>query len=471
MQKLIASLDAIFQDNTYIYHNVGIAISGGSDSVALFMAALALQEKYDLKLFAVHVEHGLRGEESIKDKEFVERICRSFNVKLFVEQLSGLSDLSSNIETEARRQRYAVFQKAYRKFQLDALLLAQHQQDQTESILMNLCRGTGLRGLRGMQKISQYETMRVIRPFLQNTKSEILQALAEQGIPYREDRSNAETIYTRNKIRLDVLPVLRSVYPALDIAFTRLSEQAFGDDAYFSKKVEAIISKNAYTEGLLCCIALEVLQKLEQPILVRLLRRLYDIALSRLEGISFSDAAYGLSYENSMALLTLCREDALQKIELPKAIFASKSKRYLHFHYDYHKINKQHLETYVGTRPVAIQDVLQRKVSFAGLRINLCNQNCIPNGKNIQSIPKIILEQASFRTRQKGDRIQPFGMQGSQSLKKYLISKKVDEEFRNQIPILAIDNEVLWVLGVGASERLRADNAQKYIVENKYPWM
>lgn len=470
-QALCASVLSLLQDNTYIYHNVGIAISGGADSVALFKSCLALRDRYSWNFFAIHVEHGLRGEESMLDKNFVEALCRENNIPFYVEHLQGLANLKSNVEAEARKHRYAVFERAYEHFQLDCILLAQHQQDQTESVLMNLGRGTGLQGLRAMQKCSQHGKMRILRPFLNVSKNQILQSLAENQQTYREDASNAETQYTRNKIRLEVLPLLYQIYPAMDKSIARLSEQATWDEAHFSKLVEKILKENAFLEGLVFCIPLTVLLQLDTSILVRVLRKMYGIALSKLEGIVFSDASYGLSHENSKDLISLCKSDAIQKIELPKAIFASKSKRYLHFHYDYNKINRDLMQRLNDCNALPANEVFSGKKCFSSLRLYLKNDNFSSNGKNFQAVPEEILSHAVIRCRQKGDRIQPFGMQGTQSLKKYFISKKVEEAFRDEIPLLCIENEVLWVLGVGASERLRTNNSQVYCIENIYPWM
>ena len=184
-----------------------VGVSGGADSVCLLFVLKKYQELHPFTMEVVHVEHGIRGQESLEDAGFVKELCDRLKVPFHLEQkdvkaLAAQEGLS--VEEAGRMARYAAFEEWRQKTGGCAIAVAHHANDQAETILWNLIRGSGVRGMSGIQPVNGY----VIRPLLGCTREEIEAWLREQQICYRTDRTNLEDTYTRNKLRLKVLHYL-----------------------------------------------------------------------------------------------------------------------------------------------------------------------------------------------------------------------------------------------------------------------
>ena len=192
------------------------AVSGGSDSMALLAALHHLRQEAGFALHACHVQHGLRGDDSLEDERFVRGFCQSMGVPLTVHIADLGGDLRlPGMETRARECRYAFFADEMRRLSANALLLAHHQDDQTETLLMHLLRGAGTNGLAGMRPAAPFACGLLLRPFLSLSKADLLAALTRWNISYREDASNQETLTLRNALRLQVLPLLEQCFREL----------------------------------------------------------------------------------------------------------------------------------------------------------------------------------------------------------------------------------------------------------------
>ena len=188
-----------------------VALSGGADSVALL---LWMQERGCARLAAAHCHFGLRGAESDRDADFVRRLCAKRGVPLFVRRFQTREEAArtgESVEMAARRLRYDWFEQLCRDEGFDCVAVAHHREDNAETILLNLVRGTGLRGLTGMAA----RRGRVARPLLGWSKAKILDYLARRGQDYVTDSTNADTRYRRNKIRHEVLPLLAELNPSI----------------------------------------------------------------------------------------------------------------------------------------------------------------------------------------------------------------------------------------------------------------
>ena len=190
------------------------AVSGGADSVALLHALCALRAEGGFWLEASHVQHGLRGESSQEDERFVRALCRGLGTPLHVRNagLCGGMD-SPGAETRARDRRRSIFLEQMEALSMDALMLGHHLDDQAETVLMRLARGAGADGLRGMRPAAPFGRGVMLRPFLGTGKRTILEALAREGLPHREDGSNQLPLTPRNALRLEVMPALERLFP------------------------------------------------------------------------------------------------------------------------------------------------------------------------------------------------------------------------------------------------------------------
>lgn len=191
-----------------------VALSGGADSVAL----LLLAAEADVLGAAAHCNFHLRGEESDRDEQFVRTLCEKLGVKLFVQHFSTTTEaerLGESVEMAARRLRYEWFKTLCKEEQLTGVAVAHHRDDNAETLLLNLLRGTGLKGLTGMRRDRTENGLRVVRPLLDVSRTDILGYLEARGQDYVTDSTNADSHYRRNKIRHEVLPLLRTINPRI----------------------------------------------------------------------------------------------------------------------------------------------------------------------------------------------------------------------------------------------------------------
>ena len=184
-------------------------VSGGADSVCLLYALKEYRKQVPFSLKVIHVEHGIRGEESLGDARWVDGLCREWEipcrvVHCKVEKIAAEEKIS--LEEAGRKVRYEIFEKERKLWQGDRVAVAHNQGDQAETVLFRLARGSGLKGLGGIRPVQG----RIIRPLLFLSREEIERILEERGIGWRTDRTNLETEYTRNRIRLEILPALES---------------------------------------------------------------------------------------------------------------------------------------------------------------------------------------------------------------------------------------------------------------------
>ncbi len=212
-------------------HGILLAVSGGADSMALFHGVLALAKRAGMgRVEVAHLNHALRGSESDADAEFVRQACLSAGVPFVVETLAAhvlQADSRGSLEESARTARYDFLQRTAVARNLSRIATAHHQQDQAETLLFSLLRGTGLRGLRGIPDVRLCcEGLHIIRPMLKIERTAVRQYLAESGIDCREDSSNATPEFARNRIRLMLKAMDSGQAGRLESSLLRLSHQA-----------------------------------------------------------------------------------------------------------------------------------------------------------------------------------------------------------------------------------------------------
>ncbi len=206
---------------------LGVAVSGGMDSMVLFHLLRAVQKD----LVVINIEHGIRGEESLSDSEFVSTYCALCGVECMRFSVDTLHNMKQgeSVELAARRLRYEVFDRLLAEKKVDAIALAHHADDNAETILMRIFRGTGIRGLVGMGERKGY-----IRPLIGTPHKAIEEYAEKYGVPYVTDSTNLTDECTRNYIRHEILPRIKVAYPSVTEAFTRLSDNAAEVDEYLS---------------------------------------------------------------------------------------------------------------------------------------------------------------------------------------------------------------------------------------------
>jgi tRNA(Ile)-lysidine synthase len=224
---------------------IGVAVSGGADSVALLLLFLDLREKFGMALSVVHFNHKLRGKASDADEKFVARLADHYDLPFFVasEDVSSKAKRErANLEDSARRSRYAFFERLVAEGQLDGVAVAHTADDQAETVLAHIFRGTGLAGLGGIHP----ESGSVFRPLLKIRRADLRAFLRSRRQPWREDATNRDTKRTRARIRLKLMPVLEKQFqPAVVAHLCQLADLAREDDAWLESSAELRVFLNA----------------------------------------------------------------------------------------------------------------------------------------------------------------------------------------------------------------------------------
>lgn len=224
---------------------VGVAVSGGPDSVFLLHALLELAPRWDLSLSVIHLDHGLRGDASRADAEFVRTLAERLGLPFFLEQ-AALLDCRENLEQAARTARLKFFARLVTSGSVDRVATGHTQSDQAETVLQRVLRGSGTGGLAGILPVTAEG---LVRPLLAVSRADAADWLRDRGIEWRIDETNLDRRFQRNRIRLDLLPVLREQYnPSVDEELARTAELAREEDAFLEEAAGAIAAR-AFTQS------------------------------------------------------------------------------------------------------------------------------------------------------------------------------------------------------------------------------
>ena len=415
---------------------VAVALSGGSDSMALLNYMLFCREKFPFNVIAINVEHGIRGEKSVFDTEFVKSYCEKKSIPLIcyaVDSLKNAKDNKLSVEQSARQLRYDCFYKAIESGACDLVATAHHQDDNVETILFNLFRGTGLSGMSGIPEILNGK---IIRPFLSVSKQEIDRYIKENNIPFVTDETNLSNDYTRNQIRHNIVPEILKIFPDAINSISRFSEIAKLENAYLDSLAKTAVNLT------------ENRAEISLPIDSAILKRAVMVALKSL-GV---EKDWEKTYADSVLLLTTKNNGV--SIDLKKGIKAIKE-------YDKIVLYKEK-EVFCSDIPFSLGDFefCENKISITKVK----KPNDLKCGffADFDKIPKT----AVIRTKNDGDFFTKFGG-GTKSLSDYLTDKKIPYRQRNHIPVLADGNVVLAIFGVAISEKIKVDDKTETVIEIK----
>ncbi len=432
---------------------VGAAVSGGADSMALLVCLYALSKLHGFELCCVHFEHGIRGEHSLRDASFVRDYCASAGIPFFM----GSGDVPSmakkwriSIETAAKRAREDYMNSLVLACEADVIATAHHLNDNAESVLMHILRGSGLSGLMGVRA----RHGNFVRPFLCLTKDEILGYAAVNEIPYVTDETNADNSYTRNYIRNVLLPgVKENINENPEAALNRLSAIAQQDDGCLNALAEDFFNANAIRSEDSVSMGAAALTKAHPAIAVRAIR----LACGRLgvtEDIEYAhiESVLRLARTNRTGSVAGLSRNLCARVEYGALIIGFKGRE----------------TNYSFERRFDIRD---RNVLPDGDYIECFELNCYDafNGDaysecfDMDKLPSAI----TLRTRRHGDVIRPLGS-GKKKLKDYFIDKKLTREERDRTPLLADGENIIWIIGRVISNDYRVDENTARIVNMRY---
>ena len=405
-----------------------VALSGGADSVALLL--LLVQEGFPV--VAAHCNFHLRGEESDRDERFVRELCHSYDIPLHIRHFdtsASAKEEGISIEMAARRLRYAFFEELRTTLGAEAIAVAHHRDDNNETLLLNLVRGTGLRGLSGMK----WKNGHIVRPLLGISRQEIVAFLKEKEQPYVTDSTNAETLYKRNKIRHELLPLLRELNPAIDEALSTTIEHLAEAELLYDERI-----KTYYAEGLLqstpegFCIDLNQLKSSTAPsTLLHEALKDYGFNPATVADIyAHLDAQSGTLFESADHLAVI--HQGRLHVERRPAAFP---------------------ETELPSCGEAVLPDGRRLCLRRCLRSELTE---IPRSANTACLDADRLC-GGLRCRRvtEGDRFKPFGMRGSKLVSDYLTDRKRSRLKKMKALAVCDEQGIVWLV----NERASADHA------------
>lgn len=445
-----------------------VALSGGPDSVCLIHILYNLQEKLNIQCFAAHVNHCLRGEAADKDEAYAEELCRSLNIPFFSKRVD-INTLAINrgisIEMAGREARYEFFDEIKNKYQIHKIAVAHNSNDQAETILMRLMRGTGSEGLRGIKPIREGV---FIRPILCLSREEIEEYCRVNNLNPRIDKTNLEDIYYRNKIRLQLLPYIEENFNSNIIStLNRLAYLIDSDNDYIQEQVDINYNKfcNVNEEGLL--IHRDAF-KLHRAILSRLIRKAYN---------EFSGIHSNFQKVHVDDVIFLQNQGTGRSINLPGGICAENRYYDIYIFNKNSKADKGYNESYIIESINKIKSKL-----YDGFNIYLDDFRLNFSFKYLELKPSLNLKTNNntkyfdldkikgsilVRNRKAGDRFSPLGMRGSKKLKDIFIDLKIPQNKRNDIPLLCFDEDIAWIIGYNISDKYKVDKNTTNILQIK----
>lgn len=415
--------------NTIEKHNmfgistdVTVALSGGADSVCLLLALCELKEKFDLTVSALHVNHSLRGDESDRDETFSERLCEKLGVPFVsvrVEAADEAEKRGVSVELAARELRYEIFKREAK----GVVATAHSANDNTETVLFNMTRGTGLKGVCGIPPVRDV----FIRPLINCTREEIETFLKERGEDFVTDSSNLTDDYTRNRIRHRVVPELCGINDSAVSKISSMCETLREDDDFLwttARRIYTICLRDEKLDA--------ELLKINHPAVIK---RVISLYLAEVHSIT----AEKQELENCAKILA---DGGKANLSGGRAAVSQKG---------LFSVTNQKGETEANfcfeTEMQIVCAPFDTKVN------NLLFKNAIDCDKIVGDI--------TVRTRQEGDKIRLRGRNCTKSLKKLFCELAVSKELRDILPVVADEKGVVWIHMVGVAERVAIDENTK----------
>jgi len=481
-----------------------VGVSGGADSVCLLYVLAECQKELRIKLHVAHLNHQLRGVESEADAEYVSNLAGSLGIPITIDRqdvAAYRTERNCSIEEAARELRYAFFARVAREVGACRIATGHTRDDQVETILMHILRGTGITGLCGLASCSpvaydsQGTSMRakqsnllVIRPLLNITREETTSYCQEHQLNPRIDSSNLSPSFFRNRLRLHLLPMLRQYNPNVDQALLRLADIAKEDSALIEQQASELWDEVARQEN----NAIYLDRKRIAGLPIALQRQLLRAAVTKLAG-----DARDIEATHIEAARSLLNKPASKRISLPHGLIC---------HGDYNEIAITRLPPVIASPFSVIASAARQSqlppCPFSALSgefpLKVPGETTFPGWKVIASI---VRERAAslpsrgalgtserigqgnlvadfdlhktgtelfVRQRRPGDRFQPLGMSMSKKLYEFMVDAKIPRSWRNHIPIVCSPQQIIWVVGWRIDDRVKVTEASKEILRLEF---
>lgn len=428
-----------------------VGFSGGADSLALLILLDELKSDLGIHLGAAHLNHDLRGIDGDEDEAFCARFCEEREIPFYskkVDVRTYAKEHNISIELAGREVRYAFFKDIMINKEYDKCATAHHLDDQVESIFLNIIRGAGLAGLTGMKPLRE----RYIKPLLSVPKEELIVYLKEKQVMPREDQSNQESLYQRNKIRNDLIPYIKEHFnQGIEETLIRMGRLIETDLDYLND----IVTVKAKT-------MLEVNPKKKQVILKKEAFQLHDAISSRLvlEAIrTLKNTLKDVEQIHVKDVMALAHKETGKNIHLKEGIMVRNNYGDLVFEDSSNEMPIKALESWLE---------IPGEYFIHGKKITLrtIEREEIKKDKHLRFFNGDVLEdKALLRHRKDGDTMRPLGMGGYKKIKNILIDKKVDRQKRDQLFVFQNRKDIFYIGEMMISDDYKVKDSSKKIVE------
>lgn len=446
-----------------------LGVSGGSDSIGLLYALNAIKERFDLKIYVAHLDHMIRKKDSLQDKAFVEAVCRRLKLPFYsasVDIARISKEKKVSLEQAGRDERYRFFFEVAKELGIKTIALAHTLDDQVETIFMRLIRGCGLLGLGGIPIVRRTKGFKIIRPLILITKAEVIKYLKKKRINFRNDITNLDTRFFRNKVRHRLIPYIRRYfgYSAIkNIANTGMIIQPDYEFIlrYATKRLRRYLKE--IEDGYI--LDMDFIKED-----VSLQRMFFRLTIEKLQGaLNRIDYTHWLGFNS----LLECKKD-MWSYDLPGDIIVKKMGSKLKFQRK--RIQPKDKGFTADLRFIKeklnIPGILHLRDKSGVIKAELVEQ--VPNFRYKSShyveyfdLEKLILP-LLIRFRRPSDRMVPLGMRNKKRLKEIFIDEKISLHKRDRTPIVLSGDKVIWVCGVKRSNSALVGPNTKKIVKLSY---
>lgn len=433
------------QDKTIV-----LGFSGGYDSMCLLDALSKIRQEEEfseMTIIAAHFNHNWRGEEAFREQE----VCRLFSASRGFEFVTKTAPVGlKKAENEARIARYEFFEEVYENYDADAVFTAHNKDDNAETVLYRAIKGTGIVGLKGISVKRDY----FYRPLLKMYRSEILAYCNKNNLVPNNDSSNNDINYKRNYLRLNVIPALEKVNPSVKDALNTLAEVAISENAIIEEYLSGIREKVFDGERIIT----SEFKILSRAVKMRLLH----------EYLQVFDLDYDFKRINEICdfIEDNCDKRNGLTLSLASALWLYVDERFVE------TIPHRNNETVDMYKESEIIIDSEGEYDFVDKKIIIkpyAENDIFVFPESASNFAYVDLSKVKFplliRSRRDGDVINPFGMMGTMKLKKYLNSKGVNRHKRDKLVLLTNTEEVLWVAGVGLSNKICVDKIPTHVIE------
>ncbi|KUO60275.1 hypothetical protein APF79_01280 [bacterium BRH_c32] len=434
-------------DNSLVNENdnILIALSGGADSVFALLFFIKYAKKFRITITALHINHKLRGKDADEDEKFCEELCQEYSIPLYkfridVGKIAVLEKTS--IEETGRNIRYKIFDDLIKSKGYNKIVTAHHSDDNVETILFNLFRGSGLRGLTGIPVIRE----RIIRPFLSITKEEILDYLISINQEYREDASNRDEVYKRNFIRNNLIPsIKKNLNPNVSDVINNISRIGIDLNKLQNQFVDYLIDDFVIIKKDYIDVRLDNASRINEEIFGLLL-------------IKVINSNFGIEMESSniASLLKLKNMHPGKSIELKKGLLCLRERESFRFY----------LNQIVEPNEIILK--IGEEIKFFDKTISIKRIRKIPKIFNLDGNTEYIcgdnLENCFIlKVWKKGDKFFPLGMNRAKNVSDFLTDQKISGFEKKRQFVLKNRNNIVWVVGLRLDNRYKINNNCKKV--------